>query len=215
MQSYIQEEHEIFRQSLRKFLEREAAPFYEEWEKDRMIPRFFWKKMGKEGFLCPWLSEEYGGLEADFAYSVILIQELERIGSSLVGIGLHNDIVVPYIAQYGTEEQKKRWLPACVRGDMITAIAMTEPGAGSDLSGIQTTAIKEGNHYIVNGSKTFITNGIQSDLVVVVCKTDPTANPPHKGISLLVVERDTPGFQRGEKLNKVGLHSQDTAELFF
>ncbi|MDA3129364.1 acyl-CoA dehydrogenase family protein [Aliibacillus thermotolerans] len=215
MQSYIQEEHEIFRQSLRKFLEREAAPFYEEWEKDRMIPRFFWKKMGKEGFLCPWLSEEYGGLEADFAYSVILIQELERIGSSLVGIGLHNDIVVPYIAQYGTEEQKKRWLPACVSGDMITAIAMTEPGAGSDLSGIQTTAIKEGNHYIVNGSKTFITNGIQSDLVVVVCKTDPTANPPHKGISLLVVERDTPGFQRGEKLNKVGLHSQDTAELFF
>lgn len=128
---------------------------------------------------------------------------------------MHNDIVVPYLFQYGTKEQKEHWLPACVSGDIITAIAMTEPGAGSDLSGIQTTAKKDGDHYVLNGSKTFITNGIHSDLVVVVCKTDPSASPAHRGISLLVVERDTPGFKRGEKLNKVCLHSQDTAELFF
>lgn len=171
--------------------------------------------MGENGFLCPWVDEAYGGFGADFGYSVVINEELEKVGSSLVGIGLHNDIVVPYIASYGTEEQKKKWLPKCVSGELITAIAMTELGAGSDLAGIQTTAVKQGDHYIVNGQKTFITNGIHADLVLVVCKTNPSANSPYKGISLLVVERETPGFTRGRKLEKVGLHAQDTAELFF
>jgi len=212
---YLKEEHQLFRQSVRKFLEKEAAPFFEQWEKDRMIPREFWLKMGEQGFLCPWVDEAYGGFNADFGYSVVLNEELERIGTGLIGIGLHNDIVVPYLADYGSDEQKERWLSKCLTGETITAIAMTEPSAGSDLAGIQTTAIRDGDDYIVNGQKTFITNGTQADLIVVVCKTNPNAKPPHKGISLLVIERDTPGFSRGRKLDKIGLHSQDTAELFF
>ncbi|WJQ11821.1 acyl-CoA dehydrogenase family protein [Geobacillus stearothermophilus] len=212
---YLREEHHMFRAAFRKFLEKEAYPHYNDWEKRGIIPRSFWAKMGENGFLCPWVDEKYGGLNADFAYSVVINEELEKVGSSLVGIGLHNDIVTPYIASYGTEEQKQKWLPKCVTGELITAIAMTEPGAGSDLANISTTAIKEGDYYIVNGQKTFITNGIHADLIVVACKTDPHTKPPHRGISLLVVERDTPGFTRGRKLEKVGLHAQDTAELFF
>lgn len=214
-QPYLNEEHEIFRKSLRKFLDKEAYPFYEQWEEERMIPRSFWRKMGEQGFLCPDLDEKYGGSEVDWGFSVVINEELERVGSSLVGIGLHNDIVVPYITSFGTEEQKQRWLPRCVTGETITAIAMTEPGTGSDLANIKTTAKLEGDYYIVNGQKTFITNGIQSDLIVVAVKTDLKAVPKHKGVSLLVVERDAPGFSRGRKLNKVGLHSQDTAELIF
>ncbi|WP_312473362.1 acyl-CoA dehydrogenase family protein [Neobacillus sp.] len=212
---YLNEDHEIFRQSLRKFLEKEAYPFYEQWEEARMIPRSFWKKMGEQGFLCPDIDERFGGSEVDWGFAVVINEELERVGSGLVGFGLHNDIVVPYITSYGTEEQKQRWLPKCVTGDIITAIAMTEPGTGSDLANIKTTAKLEGDHYIVNGQKTFITNGIQSDLVVVAVKTDLQVVPKHKGVSLLVIERDTPGFSRGRKLNKVGLHCQDTAELIF
>jgi acyl-CoA dehydrogenase len=212
---YLQKEHQIFREALRKFLHKEAYPFYSQWEEDRIIPRSFWEKMGDNGFLCPWVDEAYGGLNADFAYSVVLLEEMERVGSSLVGIGLHNDIVTPYIAEYGNEEQKKQWLPKCISGEIISAIAMTEPGAGSDLAGIRMSAERDGDHYILNGEKTFITNGIHADLVIVVCKTDPKATPAHKGISLIVVERDTPGFSRGKKLNKVGLHSQDTSELIF
>ncbi|CAH2716179.1 Acyl-CoA dehydrogenase [Neobacillus rhizosphaerae] len=212
---YLNEDHEIFRQSLRKFLEKEAYPFYEQWEEARMIPRAFWKKMGGQGFLCPDIDERFGGSEVDWGFAVVINEELERVGSGLVGFGLHNDIVVPYITSYGTEEQKQRWLPKCVTGDIITAIAMTEPGTGSDLANIKTTAKLEGDHYIVNGQKTFITNGIQSDLVVVAVKTDLQVVPKHKGVSLLVIERDTPGFSRGRKLNKVGLHCQDTAELIF
>ncbi|MEH7437736.1 acyl-CoA dehydrogenase family protein [Neobacillus drentensis] len=212
---YLTDDHEIFRQSLRKFLEKEAYPFYEQWEEDRMIPRSFWKKMGEQGFLCPDIDEKYGGSEVDWGFAVVINEELERVGSGLIGIGLHNDIVVPYITTYGTEEQKQRWLPKCVTGEIITAIAMTEPGTGSDLANIKTTAKLNGDHYIVNGQKTFITNGIQSDLIVVAVKTDTQAVPKHKGVSLLVIERDTPGFSRGRKLNKVGLHCQDTAELIF
>lgn len=212
---FLIEEHEIFRKSLRKFLDKEAHPFYEQWEAERMIPRSFWRKMGDQGFLCPDLDEKYGGSEVDWGYSVVINEELERVGSSLVGIGLHNDIVVPYITSFGTEEQKQRWLPRCVTGETITAIAMTEPGTGSDLANIKTTANLDGDYYIVNGQKTFITNGIQSDLIIVAVKTDLKAVPKHKGVSLLVVERDAPGFSRGRKLNKVGLHSQDTAELIF
>jgi acyl-CoA dehydrogenase len=210
---YLQEEHHMLRDAFRKFLEKEAYPFFNQWEKDGIIPRSFWSKMGENGFLCPWVDEKYGGLEADFGYSVVINEELEKVGASMVGIGLHNDIVVPYLNEYGTEEQKKKWLPKCISGEIITAIAMTEPGAGSDLAAIKTTAIKDGDYYIVNGQKTFITNGIHADLVVVVCKTDPKER--HKGISLLVIERDTPGFSRGRKLEKIGLHSQDTAELIF
>lgn len=212
---YLTEDHDIFRKSLRKFLEKEAYPFYEKWEEDRMIPRSFWRKMGEQGYLCPDIDEEYGGSGVDWGFSVVINEELERVGSSMIGIGLHNDIVVPYINSYGTEEQKQKWLPQCASGELITAIAMTEPGTGSDLSNIQTTAKLEGDYYLLNGQKTFITNGIMADLVVVACKTDLHAVPRHKGISLLVVERDTPGFSRGRKLHKVGLHAQDTAELIF
>jgi acyl-CoA dehydrogenase len=212
---YLQEEHQIFRESLRKFLEKEAYPFYAQWEEERLVPRTFWRKMGEQGFLCPDVDEAYGGSGVDWGFSVVINEELERVGSGLVGIGLHSDIVVPYITAFGTEEQKKRWLPKCVTGELITAIAMTEPGTGSDLANIKTTARLEGDHYIINGQKTFITNGIHSDLIIVACKTDPTAVPKHKGVSLIVVERDAPGFSRGRKLNKVGLHSQDTAELIF
>ncbi|MBU8917913.1 acyl-CoA dehydrogenase family protein [Bacillus sp. FJAT-29953] len=212
---YLNEDHEIFRQSLRKFLEKEAYPFYEQWEENRLIPRSFWTKMGEQGFLCPDIDEQYGGSGVDWGFSVVINEELERVGTGTIGIGLHSDIVVPYITAYGTEEQKQRWLPKCVTGEIITAIAMTEPGTGSDLANIKTTAKLDGDHYIVNGQKTFITNGIQSDLIVVAVKTDPQAVPKHKGVSLLVIERDAPGFSRGRKLNKVGLHSQDTAELIF
>ncbi|MFI8708435.1 acyl-CoA dehydrogenase family protein [Bacillus sp. NPDC077411] len=213
--AYLEEEHHIFREAFRKFLEKEAYPHYNQWEKDGIIPRSLWRKMGENGFLCPMVEERYGGAEADFGYSVVINEELEKVGSSLVGIGLHNDIVVPYLTAYGTEEQKRRWLPKCVSGEYITAIAMTEPGAGSDLASIRMAARKEGDHYVVNGEKIFITNGIHADLVVVVCKTDTTVKPAHKGISLLVLERGMEGFKRGKKLEKVGLHSQDTAELIF
>lgn len=212
---YLKEEHHIFRQSLQKFLQKEAVPYFEEWENQKYVPREFWKKMGEQGYLCTWVDEAYGGLNADFGYSVVINEELEKVGTGLVGIGLHNDIVMPYIETYGTEEQKQRWLPKAVTGELISAVAMTEPGAGSDLAAVKTSAVKDGDHYIINGEKTFITNGIQSDLVVVVCKTDPHAKPAHKGISLIVVESGTPGFRKGKQLKKAGQHSQDTSELIF
>ena len=209
------DEHVMFRKSLRKFLEKEAVPNYEKWEEERLIPKAFWKKLGEMGFLCPQVEEAYGGLGTDFRYAVIIGEEMERVGASLTGVGLHNDIVVPYIEAYGTAEQKSRWLPNCVSGETITAIAMTEPGAGSDLAGVSTTAMRDGDYYVLNGSKTFITNGINADLIVVVVKTDTLIQPRHKGISLLVVEEGMKGFTRGRKLNKAGMHAQDTAELFF
>lgn len=210
------EEHEMFRKALRKMLDKEAYPYFEQWEKDRDIPRDFWLKLGENGFLCPMVSDEYGGLALDFGYSAILTEELERVGAGLAsGISLHSDIVTPYIEVYGTAAQKEKWLPKSVTGEYISAIAMTEPGAGSDLAGIQTTAKKDGDFYILNGEKTFITNGIHADYVVVVCKTDPQASPAYKGISLLIVESGTPGFKRGKKLDKIGMHSADTGELIF
>lgn len=212
---YLKEEHRIFRRSLKRFLDKEAYPYFDEWEESCMVPRAFWRKLGEQGYLAPVVPEEYGGAGVDFAYSVVINEELERVGSGLTGIGLHSDIVVPYLLSYGSEEQKQNWLPGCITGEIITAIAMTEPGAGSDLAGIRTTAIRAGDSYILNGQKTFITNGIQSDLVLVACKTNPSATPPHKGISLMWVKRGTPGFERGRQLQKVGQHSQDTAELYF
>ena len=212
---YYKEEHFMFQDSLRKFLEKEAAPYFEQWEEERLVPRSFWKKLGQNGFLCPAVSEKYGGGGGDFALSLVLSEETARIGAGLVGPGAHSNIIVPYLESFGTEEQKQKYLPGCVSGDIITAIAMTEPGTGSDLASISTTAVKEGNHYIINGQKTFITNGIHADLIIVACKTDPLANPPHKGISLLLVDKDMAGFSRGKKLRKVGMHAQDTAELIF
>ena len=213
--SFFTEEHEMFRKSLVQFLQREAVPHFDKWEEERLIPRSFWEKAGEQGFICPWVSEEYGGQGTDFGFGVVLSEELARVGAGLTGIGTHSNIIVPYLNSFGTKEQKDKYLTKCVTGEIITSIAMTEPGAGSDLANIQTTAIRKGDHYILNGQKTFITNGIHSDLVIVACKTDPNAEPRHKGISLLLVERGTPGFTRGRKLNKVGMHSQDTSELIF
>lgn len=206
-------EHDLFRKTLRQFLAEEAVPYYDEWEQNQLIPKDFWRKLGEMGYLCPQVEEKYGGLDLDFSFGVVIGEELERVGSGLIGVGLHNDIVVPYIEAYGNEEQKERWLPKCVTGEYITAIAMTEPGAGSDLASIKATAIRDGDHYIVNGQKTFITNGIHTNLAVVAVKTDPKER--HRGVSLLVIEEGTPGFTKGQKLNKVGMHSQDTAELYF
>ena len=216
MGNLFTEEHDMFRKSLRKMLDKEAYPYFNEWEEKRDVPRTFWRKLGENGFLCPMVGEEYGGLGLDFGYAMILTEELERVGAGLAsGIALHSDIVTPYIEAYGTEEQKKRWLPKSVTGELISAVAMTEPGAGSDLAGINTMARREGDYYILNGEKTFITNGIHADYVVVVCKTDPHAVPAYKGISLIVVETGTPGFKRGKKLDKIGMHSADTGELIF
>lgn len=212
---FLTKEHEIFRDSLRRFLEKEAIPYVDEWERNKQVPRSFWKKAGEQGFVAPGVDEKYGGLGADFGYSVVLAEEFEKVASGIGGIGLHNDIVIPYIESYGTEEQKERWLPKATTGEMISAIAMTEPGTGSDLAAVSTTAVKDGDYYIINGEKTFITNGYSADLVIVVCKTNPHANPPHKGISLIVVEEGTPGFKKGKKLNKVGQHANDTSELIF
>jgi len=175
---------------------------YEKWEEDGIVPREVFKQMGDLGYLCPWVEEEYGGAGADFLYSVIIDEVIGRHTIRSVYVHLHNDLVAPYIASYGNEEQKRRWLPDCVSGDKILAVAMTEPGAGSDLSAIRTKALKDGDRYILNGSKVFISNGILADLVVVAAKTDPTLGA--KGISLFVVERGTPGFVRGKRTKKGG-----------
>jgi long-chain-acyl-CoA dehydrogenase len=209
-------EHQMFRDAFRTFLEREVIPFHEQWEKDKMVSREVWQRAGQQGFLCMDVPEEYGGAGVkDFRFNMIVDEEAWGIGATGIGVGfgLHSDVAVPYLLHYGNEEQKQRWLPKVASGEAITAIAMTEPGAGSDLAAVRTTAIREGDHYILNGQKTFITNGILSDLVIVVAKTAPELG--RKGISLLVVERGMEGFERGRNLEKIGLHAQDTAELFF
>ncbi len=207
------EEHLIFRDSVRKFLEREILPHYDQWESDGIVPREVWKRLGENGFLCPWLEEKYGGPGADFLCSLILCEEFSYHGVTGLVAPLHSDIIVPYIYSFGSEEQKKKWLPGCASGEILTAIAMTEPGTGSDLAAVRTSAVRDGDHYVLNGQKTFISLGILSDLVIVVAKTDPKAG--RKGVSLLCVESGTPGFSRGRKLDKMGWRSQDTAELFF
>ena len=206
-------DHQMFRDSVRKFLETEAMPHHEQWEKDGMVSDEIWLKAGEQGFLCPMVPEEYGGVDTDFRYNCIVNEEIGRSGCSGLGWTLHNDISVPYIVRYGNEDQKKKYLPRCVSGELITAIAMTEPGTGSDLQGIKTTAVLEGDHYILNGSKTFITNGQKAGLVIVVAKTDTSAGS--KGISLFLVEADLSGFSKGKNLQKLGLKAQDTSELFF
>ena len=212
--SIYEQEHEDFRSSVRTFLEKEVVPFHDQWEKDGQVSREVWTKAGEAGLLCFDVDEEYGGAGVkDFRYNTVVAEEMARVGASGPGFPVHSDIIVPYISALGTDEQKQRWLPGLVSGEIISAIAMTEPGAGSDLQGIRTSAVDKGDHYVLNGSKTFISNGILSDLVIVVCRTDPDAG--HKGISLLVVERGMQGFERGRNLDKVGMKAQDTAELFF
>ena len=207
-------EHEQFRQAVRRFVQKEVVPYYDQWEKDGCVSREVWRRGGALGLLGINLPEAYGGGDAnDFRYSAIVIEELMLANAPSVGFSLHADVAAPYMVAYTTEDQKERWLPGIATGELILAIAMTEPGAGSDLAGVRTTAIRDGDHYILNGQKTFITNGLLSDLVIVVAKTDPSAG--RKGISLLVVEREMEGFRRGRKLEKMGLHAQDTAELFF
>lgn len=208
------EEHKMFRRAFVKFVEKELSPHIEEWEEQREIPRWVWLRMGEQGYLCPWLEEKYGGSGADFGFSAIISEELAKAGVGM-GFGLHSDIIAPYIQAYGTEKQKADWLPACARGEKILAIAMTEPQAGSDLQGMKATAVRDGDEYIINGSKTFISNGIFADLVIVAVKTDSGTLPASKSISLIVVEDGTSGFSKGKKMNKLGMHSQDTAELFF
>jgi alkylation response protein AidB-like acyl-CoA dehydrogenase len=205
-------EHEQFRDSVRRFLERELVPHLDRWEEEGIIDRGFWNKAGEAGLLCPTVPEEYGGPGLDFGFNAVIDEELAYVGST-AGITLHSDIVADYIVAYGSEEQKAHWLPRMVSGETATAIAMTEPGAGSDLQGIRTTAKREGNHYVLNGSKTYITNGQHADLVIVVAKTDAAAGA--KGVSLILVEADSEGYAKGRNLDKIGFHSQDTSELFF
>ena len=211
----FREDHELFRQSFRTFLDREVKPNQERWMEEGSVDREVWRKAGEGGFLCPWLDPAYGGAGGDFLHSVVVIEEMARSYDSGFAISLHSDVVVPYIEAFGTEEQKKRWLPGCASGELVTAIAMTEPGTGSDLAAIATTAVRDGDHYVVNGAKTFISNGILCDLCIVAVKTDPNAENAHRVISLLVVEAGTPGFVKGKKLRKMGLPSQDTSELAF
>jgi alkylation response protein AidB-like acyl-CoA dehydrogenase len=207
-------EHEAFRAMVRDFLGKEVVPHHGAWAEAGIVDRSVWLKAGEQGLLGMDVPEEYGGGGVkDFRYNAILAAEVSRVGASGLGFGLHNDVVAPYLIDLCTDEQKARWLPGFVKGEIITAIAMTEPGAGSDLQGLQTTARRDGDEWVLNGSKTFITNGINADLVIVVARTDPDAGA--RGFSLLVVERGMPGFERGRNLDKIGLKAQDTAELFF
>ncbi len=208
----LNEDHDAFRDTVRKMFDKALLPNMEKHEREGIVGREFWLACGEAGMLCPTVKEENGGLGLDFGYNCVVAEELAYAGSAS-GITLQSDIVAEYIEVYGSPEQRAKYLPGMVSGDIITAIAMTEPGAGSDLQGVRTTARKDGNHYVVSGSKTYITNGQNADLIIVVAKTDATLGA--KGISLILVDADTPGFKRGRNLDKIGMHSADTSELFF
>ena len=210
----FKKEHDMFRKSFRSYLKDKIIPFYDEWEDAGITPRDVWLEAGKNDFLCPTADEKYGGAGADFLYSVIITEELYYHGLSSLFWPLHNDIVFPYIELYASEAQKKKWIPGCISGETILAVAMTEPDAGSDLASLSTTAVRDGDHYIVNGSKIFISNGQLADLCVVAVRTDETASA-HAGVSLLVIESDRKGFRKGNNLKKIGMRAQDTSELFF
>jgi acyl-CoA dehydrogenase len=207
-------EHNIFRDSLRKFLDKEIVPHVEEWEEAGIVPRSAWKKMGEQGFLCTDVPEEYGGAGGDFLYSVIVCEELVKSNFSGLAASLHSDVCVPYISSFASEEQKRKYLPGCVSGDIITAVAMTEPNAGSDLAAMKTTAAEDGDYIVLNGQKTFISNGINCDLAIVAAR-DPAVQQQHQAVDLYIVEAGTPGFEKGKQIKKIGWHSQDTAELYF
>ncbi|WP_394805238.1 acyl-CoA dehydrogenase family protein [Kordiimonas aquimaris] len=207
------EEHHIFRDAVRKFFEAEAVPHAKSWSDAGKVPREFWNKLGEAGLLCPQLPEEYGGVGGDYRFNCIINEEQIYNRAGGAAIAVHSDIVAPYLLDYGSDDLKERILPRMATGEMVGAIAMTEPGTGSDLQGMRTTAVMDGNHYVVNGSKTFISNGQNCDFVIVACKTDKSAGS--KGVSLIVVEADREGFRRGRNLDKIGQHSSDTSELFF
>jgi acyl-CoA dehydrogenase len=209
------EEHQAFRKSFRQFADREIVPHQQKWRDQGQVDREIWRKAGAQGFLCTWMDEKYGGAGGDFLYATIIMEELARVYESGFAMGLHSDIIVPYIYSFGNEEQKQKWLPGCASGEIVTALGMTEPGTGSDLAALATTAVKDGNEYVINGSKTFISNGQLCDICVVAAKTDPNPENAHKGISLFVVEANRKGFQKGKRLHKMGMASQDTSELFF
>lgn len=206
-------EHALFRATVRRFIAREVTPFHSDWEAAGRVPRTLWRRAGEAGLLCCDVPERYGGMGADFLYSTILIEEMARVGATGPTFYLQSDIIAPYLLDFGTEEQKQRWLPKMASGEVVAAIGMSEPAGGSDLQGMRTTALRTGDDYVINGQKVFITNGITADLLVLACKTDPKAGG--KGVSLLLVETDRPGFQRGRRLEKIGCKAQDTAELFF
>ncbi len=208
------QEHALFRQTVRKFFEQQVMPFYDMWEHEGIVPREMWNRCGQLGLLLPWLEEQYGGPGGDFLYSVILNEELAYSGANSFMIPLHNDIVAPYIYSFGTEEQKMKYLPKCASGEIVLAIAMTEPEAGSDLAGMKTSAVFNGDSWVLNGQKTFISNGILADLVIVAALSSKEL-PPHQSVSLFLVEDGTEGFTKGKPIKKIGLKAQDTAELFF
>lgn len=209
------QEQELFRDNFRKFLAKEVEPHYAQWEKDEIFPRELWNKLGENGYLCVDVPEQYGGYGASFTLSAIIIEEFARgnYGALASSVSVHSDIVTPYILHLGSEQQKQQWLPKLVSGEAVGAIGMTEPGAGSDLQGMRTSAVLQGENYVINGQKTFITNGQHCDVIVVATKTDPEAGA--KGVTLFTVDCTLPGFQRGRNLEKMGLHSGDTSELFF
>lgn len=209
----FREDHDMLRETVRRFLERECKPRQAQWDQDGKVDRETWRKAGREGLLCTALSPEWGGAGGDFGHAAVIVEELARSGVSGPGFGLHSDIVAPYIERLGTPEQKAHWLPRCAAGEVILAIAMSEPGAGSDLKAIRTTARRDGDDYVIDGAKTFISNGLNCDLVVVVAKTAPELGA--KGVSLILVEADRAGFRKGRKLEKMGQQAADTAELFF
>ena len=207
------EEHDIFRSSVQRFIQRDIEPHYAEWERDGVVPPGVWLKAGKEGLLCCAAPEAYGGMGGDFLHSTVVIEEMARAGYVAPTFYLQSDIIAPYLVAYGTEAQKLRWLPKMASGEAVAAIGMTEPSGGSDLQSLRTTAVRDGDDYVINGQKVFITNGHTADLVVLACKTDPSQGA--RGVSLILVETDRPGFTRGRRLEKIGCKAQDTAELFF
>ncbi|MWB79308.1 acyl-CoA dehydrogenase [Pseudooceanicola sp. 216_PA32_1] len=213
MQRPYREDHEAYRDSFRRFVEAEIVPHHGDWEKAHIVPKSVWRRAGELGFLLPAIPEAYGGGGGDFGHSAVIMEELAKVHASGPGFSLHSDIVAPYLMNFGSEAQKRQWLPMMARGEVITAIAMTEPGTGSDLKNIKTHARREGDHYVISGQKTFITNGHNAGLYIVACKTDPEAG--RKGVSLILVEDTRDGFSRGRSIEKLGQHAQDTAELFF
>jgi len=218
MRNIFNEEHKLFRESIIEFIEKEIAPNYSEWENKKQIPKEIWQKLGTLGGLCPMAEEKYGGLDGDFLFQTIVTEELAYRAFSGLLVAVHNDLVFPYIQNFGSEEQRVKWIPKMISGEIITGLAMTEPGVGSNLAGITTKAVKKGNKYIVNGAKTFISNGQNGDLFIVAVRTSKPgllSPDPRKGISMLAITADTPGFARGRNLDKIGFHSQDTSELFF
>ena len=212
--SLFSEEHEIFRTNFRQFVETRVVPKQAKWRSQGVVDREIWHEAGAAGFLCPWLEEEYGGAGGDFLHSTIVMEELSRAYESGWAASLHSDIVVPYIHAFGNPEQKAKWLPGCASGEIVTALAMTEPGTGSDVAGIATTAKRDGDEYVINGAKTFISNGMSCDLAVVAARTE-NSEDPHRSVSLFVIEANRPGFIKSRKLEKMGMESQDTAELAF